>query len=378
MNRLVIKGGNVLLADGATERTDVACDGATIASVSPIATGDTEIDATGALVLPGIIDVHGDAFERAIMPRPSVFMPVARAVAETRGQLLAEGITTAFLSVTDGWEPGLRSRERLRDLVDELATDGSVDRPPRLEVHVRHETCNTDDFEELLAWVSTRKVSMVSYNDHTTGGIKLVKGLSDQRVQRSGVSRDELQDLQDEAISRRPDGQTQETRLAEVAADAGVATACHDPADDEDLARDLRLGVRFAEFPVSIELAHEYRTHDIPVLPGAPNLVRGGSHLGNLSVADAWAAGAADLLCSDYHYPSLLQAPFVLMDMGVPLAEAWATVSATPARVAGLDDRGAIETGRLGDLIVVEPATASCDARVRAAIVDGRVAMLAP
>ncbi|GJM39589.1 MAG: hypothetical protein DHS20C19_29560 [Acidimicrobiales bacterium] len=305
-------------------------------------------------------------------------MPAARSCGRTSARARWTVITTAFVSVTDGWEPGLRSRARLRELVDAMAAPASRARPPRLEVHVRHECCNTEDLDELVAWIESGAVRMLSYNDHTPGGIKLVTGLSDVRVQRSGMTREALQALQDQAIERRPEGQAQERKLAAVARAAGASTASHDADDEEDLARDLELGIAFAEFPTSIALAHDYRAHDIPVLLGAPNLVRGGSHLGNLAVRDAWEAGVADMLCSDYHYPSLLQAPFSLVALGAALADAWATVSATPARVAGLSDRGAIERGRTADLVVVEPPTDDHDARVRAVVVDGRVAMLSP
>lgn len=368
----------MLLADGTLTPGDVRCADGLIDAVGPSLAGRDGVDATGALVLPGIIDIHGDAFERAIMPRPTVFMPVSRAIAETRPQLLAAGITTAFISVTDGWEPGLRSRDRLRELVDELAAGSTADRVPRLEIHVRHERCNVDDLDELLAWIERGAIRMLSFNDHTPGGIKLVHGLSESRVLRSGVDRDTLEALQADAIARRPVGLEQEHRLGAAARTAGIATASHDPDDADDLARDLALGVAFAEFPTSIELARDYRANGISVLLGAPNLVRGGSHLGNLSVRDAWAAGVADILCSDYHYPSLLLAPFTLVALGATLADAWATVSTTPARVAGLDDRGRIDVGARADLVVVEPPSGGRDPRVRAVVVDGRVALLAP
>ena len=109
------------------------------------------------------------------------------------------------------------------------------------------------------------------------------------------------------------------------------------------------------------------------MLLGAPNLVRGGSHLGNLSVLDAVAADACDVLCSDYHYPSLLQAPFVLTAKGLAsTADAWALVSGGAAAAAGLDDRGVLEPGKLADVVVVEPAVDGAP-RVRAAIVGGEV-----
>lgn len=372
----MISGGDVLTAEGTVERVDVVCDGPTIGALTGTA-GVGTIDATDALVLPGIIDVHGDAFERALMPRPGVFLGADRALDETRPQLLAAGITTAFISVTDSWEPGLRCREQLRGIIDEVTDPEQRRRPPRLEIHVRHETCNTDDIDELLDWVADGTVAMLSYGDHTPGGIAMVKGVGAGRVQRADVAQAELEALQDEAIERRALGREQERLLAAAAHEAGIPTACHDPSSLEDLERDLALDVRFAEFPVSIQLARRYREHDLPVLLGAPNLARGGSHCGNLAVSDAWLAGAADLLCSDYHYASLLNAPFVLLDLGATLAEAWATVAATPARVAGLDDRGTIAPEQTADLAVVEPPADGRGARVRAVVVDGELAYYA-
>ena len=382
---LVLRGGRVLQPDGATIEADVVCRGSLIAGVrgrETTATDDTAaraiVDASDALVLPGIVDIHGDGFERTLMPRPGVFVSMASAVSETRSHLLAAGITTAFVSATDGWEPGQRSRATLRELVDALSDPAEANRAPRLLLHVRHERCNTADHDELVGWVDDGTIRMLSYNDHTPGGIAMVKGLSDLSVKRSGVDRDTLEALQTDAVSRRDIGRAQERELADAARTAGIATASHDASDADDLARDLDLGVGIAEFPLSISLAEIYREAGIQICLGAPNLVRGHSHLGNLSVRDAWDAGVADIICSDYHYQSLLQAPFTLVTRGVSLLDAWDAVSRTPAEAAGLDDRGRIEAGALADLLVVEPPTERQPARVRAVIVDGQLAMMSP
>jgi len=156
-------------------------------------------------------------------------------------------------------------------------------------------------------------------------------------------------------------------------ATAACVTASHDSPDSAGLERDLRLGVSIAEFPFTVELARQYIDHGLDVVLGAPNLVRGRSHLGHLSVRAAVAAQAATMLCSDYHYPSLLRAPFTLVDLGIcPLAEAWRLVSATPARAAGLTDRGRLEVGARADIVVVEPPSADQGPRVRSVVVDGR------
>jgi alpha-D-ribose 1-methylphosphonate 5-triphosphate diphosphatase len=376
---LTLRGGTVLLPDGSTERADVVCRGSVVESVGGSgAAGTVDIDAADALVLPGLVDIHGDGFERTVMPRPGVFVDIAAAIEETRSHVLAAGITTAFVSVTDGWETGLRSRDTLRGLVAAMRRSAPERPGPELRLHVRHERCNTDDVDELVGWIADGSITMLSYNDHTPGGIAMVAGISELQVQRSRVGREALQARLDAAVSRRELGRVQEERLARAAQDAGVATASHDASSDLDLRRDLALGIDIAEFPLSIELAQHYRNAGISILLGAPNLVRGHSHLGNLSVRDAWEAGVADLICSDYHYQSLLHAPFVLTTLGASLNAAWHTVSRGPAEAAGLHDRGVIEPDARADLIVVEPPEAGRPARVRAVVVAGRLAALTP
>lgn len=214
---------------------------------------------------------------------------------------------------------------------------------------------------------------MLSYNDHTDHAI------SATQVDRSGVSAEQFDELHASALTRREEGRAQERRLADVARTASCVTASHDADTFDDLERDLALGVAMAEFPTTIDLAQQYRAHDIAVLLGAPNLVRGTSHLGNLSVRDAWAAGAGDLLCSDYHYPSLLAAPFCLAEQGLaPIGDAWRSVSTVPADVAGLHDRGRIAEGRLADLVVVDPPADGSPPRVRRVVVGGETAFVGP
>ncbi|MCH7788554.1 MAG: amidohydrolase family protein, partial [Acidobacteria bacterium] len=244
--------------------------------------------------------------------------------------------------------------------------------PPHIELHVRHERCNTSDFEELSGWVSDGIVSMVSFNDHTPDAVATDAGLSHVQVARSRVDGTALQNRLDIAVSQRQVGLDHELALAEVAERVGCVKASHDPSSDSDLLRDLELGVAIAEFPLSIALAHRYRRSGVAVLLGAPNLVRGESHLGNLSVRDAVAAGVDPLLCSDYHYPSLLQAPFEIADAGLAsFGGAWSLVSSGPATAARLHDRGRIEAGARADLVVVAPPREGRSAMVSAVIVDG-------
>lgn len=330
----------------------------------------TIIDVAGRWVLPGIVDVHGDAFERSLMPRPGVEVDIDLALADNDAQLLAAGITTSYLSATDSWEPGLRSRGTLHRLVEALERRRGG---PDVRLHVRHERCNTEGHEELLALLAEGRIGMLSYNDHTHDG-----PVSAIQAQRTGLGAESLARLQVERIERRDRGAEQERELAALARRVGCPTASHDAHRPEDLRRDLALGVAMAEFPTSVELAHRYRAEGIAVLLGAPNLVRGGSHLGNLSVAEALARGAGDLLCSDYHYPSLLQAPFVAAAEEIlPFGQAWALVSSGPADAAGLADRGRLAAGLRADVVVVDPGGLG-PAVVERVLVSGRPARLRP
>lgn len=374
LSNYLLRGGSVLRPGSETvERADVHITDSTISWIGAPGDGPEaaeSIDVNGAWILPGIVDLHGDAFERSLMPRPGVWMDLAIALDDNDQQLLASGITTGYLSATDSWEPGLRSRETLRLLVAALA---SRDGGPDVLLHVRHECCHVEGHEELLQWVVEGAVRLLSFNDHTPGGIPGHDSLSVGQVQRSGVARAELEKLQDIAVSSRQLGRSQEDEIASAAKDVSCPLAAHDPSSLEHLSRDIDLGVSIAEFPMQIELGGAYEAAGIPVLLGAPNLVRGGSHLGNLSVADALRGGIGSIICSDYHYPSLLQAPFVAAARDIlPFGKAWSLVSANPAAAAGLDDRGELALGKRADLAVVEPPTDTTPARAKRVFVAGK------
>ena len=368
-----VRGGQILTADGELISGDIAWHDGRIAEPDrPAGRAQVELDGTGLLVLPGIVDLHGDAFERSLMPRPGVHFPVDLALDDTMSQLIAAGITTFFLSATDSWEPGLRSRETLRALVGALAT---LDRSVDVRLHVRHEVCMTEGHDELLGWIDDGEVALLSINDHTPTDTSTARLESAARsmARRVSCGQAELLDLMRDAVGRRPRGLEQVNELVAAAGRMGIVTASHDSSMAEHVDRDLARGVAIAEFPFTLELARRYRMHEITVLLGAPNLVRGGSHLGHIAVADAVAADAIDALCSDYHFPSLLQAPFHLWRSGtLPLGDAWALVASAPAAAAGLADRGRLAPGRRADIVVIDDPGCG-PVRVTAVVAGGRV-----
>jgi alpha-D-ribose 1-methylphosphonate 5-triphosphate diphosphatase len=372
MSTVSVVGGSVLV-DGELHDVSVTLDGAVIDDVggSGREVGSV-IDASGCLVLPAIVDVHGDAFERSLMPRPGVSFDVNLALADAASQLAACGVTTGYLAITDSFEPGLRSRATLRLLLDTVA---AMPWPIDLRVHVRHEVCATNGHDELLGWLAEGRIDMLSINDHAPGSgpEAHVQTPGAVMLSRTGLGVDDAARVLIEAARRREEGHDQVAKLAAAAHEHGMPLGSHDPATLDDVERDRALGVGFAEFPLEVEVAHAYRAAGVAVVLGAPNVVRGGSHLGGFSAADAARAGAVDALCSDYHYPSMLHAPFRLVDSGHSMADAWSLVSNRATAISGLTDRGTISPGARADLAIVEPPATSQPARVRALVCGGRV-----
>ena len=331
------------------------------------------IDARGLLVLPGIVDLHGDAFERQIQPRPGVAFPMAVAVAETESQLLANGITTAFHSLTLSWEPGLRSAATWTAWLDALdaARPSSV---CDMRVHMRWEAFNVDAVDLACADIAAGRVHLLSFNDHTPAILRRLGNPTAlaKYSERAGMSAAEFQRVAERAGQAAPRVPEATSRIVAAAQAAGLPMASHDDATLADRALFRALGAHLCEFPVTEEVARAATDAGEWVVMGSPNVVRGGSHLGWASAAAMAEAGLCRVLTSDYFYPALAHAPFVLASRGVlGLAAAWDLVSANPAEAAGLQDRGSLAEGMRADAVLVEPGDAP---RVVATIAGGRIA----
>ena len=369
MSSLNITGGQVL-RDGKLAIGDLAiADGV----VADAATG-RRLDATGLLVLPGIVDLHGDAFERQIQPRPGVNFPMAAALVDTERQLLANGITTAFHGVTLSWEPGLRGIETWRLILAGLAArDWDCD----MRVHLRFEAYNLAALDEAMADIAAGRVHLLAFNDHTPA---ILRRLSDDAKaskysERGGMDlaafRARALEVAGQAAAVKP----AEGRIAAAARAAGLPMASHD--DDTVSTREhfRSVGARICEFPVEEAVGRAARAAGDAVVMGAPNVLRGGSHLGWASAAVLAEAGICSVLCSDYYYPALLRSVFILAGRGkMGLAQAWALVSENPARAGGLADRGTLALGQRGDVLLV--ADRAGVPELVATVVQGRVVWL--
>ena len=332
-------------------------------------------DASGLLVMPGLVDIHGDAHERQFQPRPGIGFPATLAMRDSAAQLISCGITTAYLGVTLSWEPGLRSldawrgmKAALREMKGSSATD--------LRVHLRFEADNFDALDDALADIASGDVHLLGFNDHTPSIVKKLGNLDDvaKYAGRAGMKADAFMAMAQKVYARRDEVPAARTRLAEAAANADIPMLSHDDDSIERRALFRAHGARSCEFPITEEVAADARAAGEAVVMGAPNVVRGGSHLGWASAAPLAERGLVNVLASDYFWPAMMEAAFVMAGRGVlDLPRAWALVSANPAEACGLHDRGRLEAGLRGDVVVVDEARRA----PVAVFAEGRLAWLA-
>jgi alpha-D-ribose 1-methylphosphonate 5-triphosphate diphosphatase len=374
---IFIEGGRALIGSEFVE-TSLVVSGTDIAQVDASrGRARLAIDARNLLVLPGIVDLHGDAFERQMMPRAGVDFPIDVALADSDRQAISNGITTVFHATTCSWEPGLRSADNARGLMEAIERQ----RPQfaaDTRFHLRHETYNLEAEAEMSQWLAEGRVDLFAFNDHMDG---VVADISNPRkrnrmVERTGLSSEDFDRLVARVVARAADVPASVSRLAAVARSAEVRMLSHDDATPAMRTEFRALGAMIAEFPINEETARAAASHGDAIVYGAPNVVRGGSHTGWTRASDMIAKGLCSVLASDYYYPAQLLAVFRLAADGVlPLAKAWDLVSAGPARATGLADRGVLAAGCRADILLVD-YTAPLRPRLVAVISGGKLVHL--
>jgi alpha-D-ribose 1-methylphosphonate 5-triphosphate diphosphatase len=306
-----------------------------------------------------------------MMPRPGVDFPVDIALVDSDHQAIANGITTVFHGTTWSWEPGLRSGDNARKLLDAIEA-----LRPRLAAdtrfHLRHETYNLDAEAEIIQWLSEGRIDLFAFNDHSQ--IKPAK--RGRAAERAELSIEAFNELLDRVLARGHDVPASIGRLAAAARAADIRMLSHDDSSPAMRQGFRAQGVDIAEFPINEETAREAARAGDFIVFGAPNVVRGGSHTGWTKASDMIAKGLCSILASDYYYPAQLLAAFRLVADGVlPLPAAWNLISAAPARAAGLADRGVLGAGHRADLILVDDEK-PLRPRVVAVIAAGRLVHL--
>jgi len=328
------------------------------------------VDCAGDLVLPGLIELHTDNLERHIEPRPKVQFPAAGAILAHDGELAATGITTVFDALRVGSivsKDKAKYSEYARHVADEiiaLRQEGAL-RINHL-LHLRAEVCSETLIEELAKFGPQDGIGIVSLMDHTPGQRQFrdLTQLSNYVRGKHGLSEEEfsVHVAHQQTLSQRV-GAEHEAAAVAAARGYGAVLASHDDTTRDQVAVSARHGTRFAEFPTTVEAAQACRDHGIHVMMGAPNLIRGGSHSGNVAAHDLAGRDLVDILSSDYVPSALLNGALMLGDLWGDMARGVATVTAAPADATGLADRGRLALGLKGDVIRV--------ARMKSASVRG-------
>jgi alpha-D-ribose 1-methylphosphonate 5-triphosphate diphosphatase len=349
-------GARAVLADREVDAAVLIEDGH-IAAIDPkSAPGADEIDLRGRLLLPGLVDLHCDAVEKDIEPRPGVLFPIDLAVAQADKRNAAAGITTAYHALSfNAAEIGVRDVALAAEIARHIHgfRGGLIDN----RVHCRYEITDPEGVTQVVALIEDGAADLVSLMDHTPGQgqFKDVASFRDYLARTYDTSAAELDDI---LARKRANAGSAAARIEAVAAAAkacGLPLASHDDDSPARVQAMAALGTTISEFPIDLETAKAARAAGLEVVFGAPNLVRGASQSGALKALDAVRAGAATCLCSDYTPAMLLAGAFVLVDGGVlSWPDAARLVSLNPARAAGLGDRGEIALGKRADLIAVD------------------------
>jgi len=317
------------------------------------------VDLEGDYLMPGIVELHTDVLERHAIPRPGVEWPQIAAVVGFDSQVVGAGITTVLDSLAIGYlvDTGQRPKDP-RPLVEAIR-QARVEGLLRADhyLHMRCEVSTELVVEDFRPFADDPLVRLVSLMDHSPGQRQYV---SVEKYREYNQGRYGLSDAQlDDLVRVRLEGRTKYAErhretITALCRKHGLTTASHDDALIAHVEEAVRAGAAIAEFPTTLEAALAARNYGLAVLAGAPNLVRGRSHSGNVSAAELAARGLLDILSSDYVPASALHGAFILhRRYAFPLAEAVATVSLNPARRVGLDDRGEIAFGKRADLVRV-------------------------
>jgi Metal-dependent hydrolase involved in phosphonate metabolism len=364
----IIAGGNLVLKD-AVVKGAVAVEDGRIAAVleredeaarwREMRPEAAVVDARGKYVLPGLIDIHCDAIEKEVQPRPGTLFPLELALLEFERKLPLHGITTMYHSLSLGVGLSLRGDHLLTGMVDCIHRFAKARSMVRNRIHLRFEVSHHPGLPIVERYLEEGRIHYLSFMDHSPGqGQYRAPGSFERYVMKNqGVTAAEVQEIVDDLMKRRQqvDGDRLK-RLGRLAAAKGIAVASHDDDSPEKVEESRSCGATVSEFPINLATARHAAGLGMRVCVGAPNVVRGGSHDHNLRAIDAIEEGSAHILCSDYHPSSLLAAVFKLAESGAAgLPEAVGMASLRPAEAMGTaGELGSIEPGKAADLILVD------------------------
>jgi alpha-D-ribose 1-methylphosphonate 5-triphosphate diphosphatase len=334
--------------------------------IEDISTGSSvpsgAIDLGGDFLLPGLIEMHTDHMEKHMVPRPGVHwpFPVGAAIAHDV-QIAGAGITTVYDAISIGTYREGSARGEMLERAIAAVRDGKSNGLFRADhlLHLRCEVSDPDMLRLVESFIDSPYVQLISLMDHTPGQ----RQWRDLSLMKRFHNADDMPDADlkayvDERVElQRLHADKHRVAVVELCQARGLPMASHDDTTVEHVAEAVAHGITISEFPTTLEAARAARAEGMAIVMGAPNIVRGGSHSGNVSAVELAEAGLLDGLSSDYVPSSLLQAVFLMHDrIDIPLPGAVATVTSNVADMVGLDDRGTIAPGKRADLVRVHEA----------------------
>lgn len=331
--------------------------------IAQIDAGTTQVtgamDLEGDTLIPGLVELHTDNLERHMEPRPKVDWPHSAAILAHDAELASAGITTVFDALRIGsihaknTAYGKYARSVSREIMD-LREKGALKISHYL--HLRGEVCSETLEEEFAEFTPEDRVGLVSLMDHTPGQRQFrdMTALKNYVQKKRNMTDADFEEHVDHLMTlRKTYGERHEAVTVREAARLGAVLASHDDTTADHVEVSRGYGVRVAEFPTTIEAAQACKLHGIAVMMGAPNLIRGGSHSGNVAAHELASRGLLDIISSDYVPYALLSSAFLLADLWDDLPRAISCVTAAPARAVNLDDRGRLDVGLHADMVRV-------------------------
>ena len=316
------------------------------------------INANGAILMPGIIDIHTDALDAEIIPRPGADIPVAIAFRELERKMSGCGFTTVYHSLHLGYEVAeqfSRSKYTRSEVFEQVYQSSLGHTLLNNKIHLRFELSGIAAYDACIEMISRGYIAMLSVMDHTPGQGQFTKETFLKYALKDGRTEQQALEEYHERLSRpKMEGEKLQA-LIDHAIAHDIPVASHDDDSVEKVDQMYSLGIRICEFPITMETAEHATQKGMHVVGGASNILRGGSLSGNVSMTEAVVSGMVDTLCSDYYPPAILHSVFKLhQEQGLPLHETVKLATLHPAKAAKIDHlTGSIETGKDADLLIV-------------------------
>ncbi|MEM7108486.1 MAG: alpha-D-ribose 1-methylphosphonate 5-triphosphate diphosphatase [Bacteroidota bacterium] len=365
---LKVVNARVVRPQGVLEHAAISIEDGKIVSINEgvnnyTSDGADVIEANGKVVMPGIIDLHTDAMDVEIIPRPGADFPIEVAFHELERKMAGCGITTTFHSMYMGYEAAeknARSKYHREEVFERVYQCAQRATHINNKIHLRYELPGTYHYNLVLETVAKGYVDLLSVMDHTPGqGQVKPERFIQFKMRQEEISREAAEQLLAEEQSREKINGSKLIHLINCAKDRDIPVASHDDDSIEKVEQFFKMGVNISEFPINTAAAQRAKELGMWTVGGSSNILRGGSLSGNMDMIAGVEAGLIDAICSDYYPPSILHSIFKLHREGIlSLHEAVNLATLNPAKTVGLDNSiGSLEEGKNADLIIVDNAS---------------------